>query len=229
MKQLPLFEGMAAENSCAAYVRVSSRSQSHAMQRAAIEKCAEARGDHVGRWFVETMSAARLARPMLDHVRELARTGALRTLYVYRLDRLARSGIRDTLGIVEELRGVGCKLVTVADGFDLEGPASDVVIAMLGWAAKMERLAIGERIAAARVRVEAKGGAWGRPRRVDATSLAKMKKLQAAGKTLREIAISTKVPRSTVADALSEKHAPKSSKPKPKKQASKKGSPPLSE
>lgn len=38
----------------------------------------------------------------------------------------------------------------MADGIDLNGPAAEVVLAVLAWAAKMERLAINERISAAR-------------------------------------------------------------------------------
>ena len=53
------------------------------------------------------------------------RVGVVRELYLYRLDRLARSGIRDTFEVVEELRDHGCAIVTVADGFDLAGPAAE--------------------------------------------------------------------------------------------------------
>ena len=53
--------------------------------------------------------------------------------------------------------------MSVADGFDLDGLTAEVIIAAMAWAAKMERLAINERIAAARERVEAEGGSWGHP------------------------------------------------------------------
>ena len=56
----------------------------------------------------------------------------------------------------------------MADGFSLDGPAAEVVLAVMAWAAKMERLAIAERISAARERIESEGGRWGRPSRVDA-------------------------------------------------------------
>jgi DNA invertase Pin-like site-specific DNA recombinase len=87
---------------------------------------------------------------------------AIRRLYVFRLDRLARSGIRDIFEVVEELRAVG-ELVPIADGFELTGPAAEVVLAVMAWAAKMERLAIDERIAAARTSLELEGRPWGPP------------------------------------------------------------------
>jgi DNA invertase Pin-like site-specific DNA recombinase len=137
-------------------------------------------------------------------------------VYVYRLDRLSRGGIRETLSIVEELRANGCKIETVADGFSLEGPVADVVLAVLAWAAQMERSAIGERIASARQRVEAAGGSWGRPRRIlDAQVIRNIKtRHRSFGQSIREIAIALKIPKSTVGSVLSEKGA---YKPEPKK------------
>src|SRR5215468_3997888 len=126
----------------AAYIRVSSRSQDTAMQRSAIERAATARGDSITKWFEEKRSGRTLARPELDRLRQAARGGQFRKLYVFRLDRLTRSGIRDTFEVIEELRAHGCEVVSVADGFSLEGPAAEVFLAVMAWAAKMERLAI---------------------------------------------------------------------------------------
>ena len=135
-----------------AYVRVSSRAQDDASQRSAIERAAAARGDTIGEWFGEKKSARTMDRPELRRLRERARSGHVRRCYVFRLDRFSRSGIRDTFDLVEELRAHGVEIVSVADGFDLNGPAAEVVLAVLAWASRMERLAIGERIAAARER-----------------------------------------------------------------------------
>ncbi len=193
-----------------AYLRVSSKAQDFAMQRAAIERAAAARGDTIVTWYAEKRSGKALARPELDRLRAEARAGKLAKLYVFRLDRLTRSGIRDTFEVVEELRAHGVQLATVADGFDLSGPAAEVVLAVMAWSAKMERVAINERIAAARERVEASGGAWGRPRRLSEADVAQVAALRSAGRSVRAIAVALKLPRSTVADALksvSEKHA----------------------
>lgn len=190
----------------AAYVRVSSKGQSVAMQRDAIERAARARGARVNVWFAEKVRGAGVARPQLEELRQAAQRGDFDRLFVYRLDRLSRGGIRETLGILDELRVHGCKVETVADGFSLDGPAADVVLAVLAWAAQMERAAIGERIAAARVRVEAAGGSWGRPKRVDDETQAKVRTLSKS-RTIREIAVALKIPKSTVGAILSEKGA----------------------
>lgn len=188
-----------------AYVRVSSRAQDHAMQKAAIERAAQARGDAITRWFAEKVSAKTLGRPELDRMRAAARAGEVRRLYIFRLDRLTRSGIRDTFEVVEELRAHGCEIVSVSDGFSLDGPAAEVVLAVMAWAAKMERLAINERIAAARERLAAEGRPWGRPPRLSAHQVAAIRADHKAGRTIREIAQARKVPRSTVGRVVSQK------------------------
>lgn len=184
----------------AAYLRVSSKSQGFDGQRAALERAAAARGEEIGRWFVEKQSGRSLDRPELARLRAAARAGDVSAVYVFRLDRLTRSGIRDTLEVVEELRRAGCRLVTIADGFDLAGPAADVVLAVLAWAAQMERAAAGERLHAARARLEEQGGKWGRPRR--AADERKILALAATGRSSRQIAQALKVTRWVVRRVL---------------------------
>jgi len=103
------FKPRSLRREVAAYVRVSSRAQTCATQRDAIERAATARGDVIDIWHSEKRTVAELARFELDRVRALARAGALKRLYLFRLDRLPRSGIRDTLSVVDELRRHGCR------------------------------------------------------------------------------------------------------------------------
>jgi len=201
------FKRRGLTQSTAAYVRVSSRAQNHATQRAAIEQAASARGDVIAVWYAEKRTGKELARPELDRLRADARAGVLRRVYLFKLDRLTRSGIRDTLQVVDELRRHGCELVTVADGFDLAGPAAEIVLAVMAWASKVERLAINERIAAARTRLEAEGERWGRPQRMSAALIKRARSLRTHGHTVRQIAAALKVPKSTVQRALSQKVA----------------------
>jgi DNA invertase Pin-like site-specific DNA recombinase len=192
----------------AAYIRVSSKTQDHASQRAAIEREAAARGDAIGAWYAEKVSGKTLDRPELARLREDARAGRVARVYVFRLDRLTRSSVADTFKVVDELRRAGVVLVCVSDNLTIkpgEDVVSDVMIFALGLAAKIERTAINERISAARTRVEDAGGSWGRPARVKGDTLAKAFALQASGKTVREIAAALKVPRSTIGRALSQK------------------------
>lgn len=92
--------------------------------------------------------------------------------------------------------------MTLADGFSVSGPARDVIVAVLAWAAQMERQAISERIMAARERIEGEGGTWGRPRRE--VDLAQIALLKAAHKSVREISETLRVPRSIIGRAVRE-------------------------
>src|SRR5439155_22179096 len=177
----------------AAYCRVSRRAQDLSTVRQAVERAAKARGDVINDWRSEKRSGKLLARPELDRVRADVRAGKIAKLYVYRLDRLTRSGIRDTLEVVQELRQNGCEVVSIADGFDLGGPAAEIVLAVLSWASQMERLAINERISAARERVEAEGRKGGRPSGFDPAGLGRVKSLREQGRSIRQIAVALKV------------------------------------
>lgn len=180
-----------------AYVRVSSKGQDLRSQRHAIQALADAHGDSI-EWREEKRSATSLKRPILDRMRLDVRAGRIKKLYVFRLDRLTRTGIRDTFEILEEVRAAGCNIVTCADGFDLNGPLSEPLIAVLAWAAKMENFARSERIAAARARKEAAGESWGRPRRMTAEQEGKAQVLQRKGYSQRRIARALKIPHSTI-------------------------------
>lgn len=182
---------------CAAmYVRVSTGGQSLETQNDAVVRAASARGERIGRVYAETEGGAARRRPELDRLLSDVRAGHVARLYVYRLDRLSRAGIRATLSIVEELQQHGVELVSIADGFTVAGPAQDVVLAVLAWAAQMERQAISERISAARTRVLAEGKAWGRPRReVDKSQVQAMR---SEGLSFRDIAQRLRVPKSTL-------------------------------
>lgn len=195
-----------------AYVRVSSSSQSTDLQKTVIQRAATLRGDDIGMWFDEKGSGKTVAdREGLQALRRAVRGGFVARLYLYRIDRLTRSGIRDTLGLIEEFRRAGVEVISCADGFALDGPGSDVVLAVLGWAAQMERLAIGERISSAHRRAKEQGLPWGRPRRVDRQTAELLTLAHAAGVSVRKLAMAHKIPRTTVSRVLSQKPTPKPS------------------
>lgn len=92
-------------------------------------------------------------------------------------------------------------LVTIADGFDLTGPAAEVVLAAMAWSARMERLAINERISDARVRLAAENRPWGRPPGLGPQELERVRQLRASGRSVRQVAVAMKLPLATIARA----------------------------
>jgi DNA invertase Pin-like site-specific DNA recombinase len=195
----------------AAYLRVSTTQQDWATQREAIRKAAKARGDVIRgpEWFEEKRSGVG-PRSELGKVREGARRGEIRKLYVYAFDRLSRGGIAETLNVVRELRAHGCEVVSMLDGFDVAGPGGELALAVMAWAAEQERKRLRERMRDARARVEAEGGRWGRPRTLDPKTIAQARKLLASpglfGPTsIREVAGKLKVSYATLQRALAQK------------------------
>jgi DNA invertase Pin-like site-specific DNA recombinase len=79
-----------------AYCRVSSKGQDLSSQRHAITQEAARRGDVITDWREEKRSGKKLARPVLDELRKDISAGRVQALYVFRLDRLTRSGVADT-------------------------------------------------------------------------------------------------------------------------------------
>lgn len=191
-----------------AYVRVSTSGQDTEAQRQAIAAAAAARGDEIAQWYDERAGAGSTQRAELRQLRADVRAGQVQRVYVFRLDRLARSGVRDTFQVLEEFRQCGCSFVTVADGLpDVAGPWGDVVIAVLAAAAEIELEALRKRLAVARAKLEKEGRKWGRPARFTRRERARLLEMAESGMTVRKISMSVKASRSTVADALARARA----------------------
>jgi DNA invertase Pin-like site-specific DNA recombinase len=191
----------------AAYIRVSSRGQNHATQRSAIEKVLRAgQGDVT--WYAEKRSAKTMDRPELQRLLADIRAGHVRTLYLFKLDRLTRSGVRDTVNTVNDILSAGCTLITATDGLPPLEPGKElpltarIVLTVLALAAEMELSIKNDRIAAARDRHEEEGLPWGRPRKWDDAKAAQVRKLKAEGRSVRDIAVAVKLPRATVGRIL---------------------------
>lgn len=200
------------------------------MQRAAIVRAARAQKQRIDVWYSEKVSSASRSKPERERLLEDVRGGRVTGLWVYRLDRLSRGGICETLNIVQTFEQYGCRPRSVADGFSLGGPGDEIILAVLAWAAAKEREAILERIASARIRIEAAGGTWGRPRRIapeDAVAK-KIHRLKRQKKTIRAIAMAVHVPKSTVARILSQKEAPETGRSTATKSGVKRLAPPRS-
>jgi len=186
----------------AGYIRVSSASQDYEYQRTAIVAAARARGDGVDDWFADVASGGTLERPEFRRLQGALDARRVRRVWVWRLDRLTRSGIADTLEVVSHVRRSGAELVSVSDAVALDGgPTGELVLAVLAWCAQMEREKIRENQDAARERMRREGRSWGRqplpPAMRDAVALE-----ASQGFSRREIARKLKVSKSYVDGVL---------------------------
>ncbi|MDE0240651.1 MAG: recombinase family protein [bacterium] len=145
------------------YARISTRDQSAALQRDALQ------GAGCERIFEETASGAQRGRPQLAAALDYARKGD--TLVVWRLDRLARS-LRQLIETVEDLGSRGIGLRSVTEALDTTTPGGLLVFHVFGALAEFERSIIRERTRAGLESARERGRFGGRPLRLDARSKA---------------------------------------------------------
>ncbi len=183
------------------YIRVSSKGQDYEMQRDMIAKRATPTS-----WYEEKASAKTTDRAELKRLLADVRAGKVAEVWVFKLDRLTRSGVADTFRIVDDLRRGGVTLYSVADNLCIRPGSEDIVsetlVFALSLAAKLERAAINDRVCAARERMASMGEPWGRPPRMTAAELVTARRMAAEGRPVREISQALGVPRSTVGRAI---------------------------
>jgi DNA invertase Pin-like site-specific DNA recombinase len=195
----------------AAYIRVSTRQQDYDAQKDAIARAAQARGEAIDLWFEEKVGGASRRRPELAML--LTKARRIDRVYVFRLDRLSRGGIAETLNIVKQLRDSGCSVASVSEPFlSFDGPMGELTLSVLAWAAQQERRALTERLAAARERSLASGGAWGRPTVLLPDTIRLGRELVDAGLSVRRAAAQLGISHSTLGRALQKDPTPERTK-----------------
>ena len=127
-------------------------------QTAACRRAANDRGYTVS---VESVYAERYTgaemwdRPVLSELRRRIKAREYQALYVYSTDRLARDPIHLAL-ILEECQRAGCELVFVTEPLE-DSPEGELILYIKGYAAKIERLRIKDRMARGRNAITAAG------------------------------------------------------------------------
>ena len=145
-----------------AYVRVSTEMQvstGHSLeaQRSKVAAwCALHDAELVAVYADEGQSAATLDRPALAAALAELEAGRADALLVCKLDRLTRS-TRDLGALLELATAGGWALLSVAESLDTSTAAGRLVVSVLGAVAQWEREAIGERTAAAKASMKARG------------------------------------------------------------------------
>lgn len=188
----------------ALYIRVSSKAQNYDLQIDALTRAIPT--GTVPVLYAEKLSSKTNDRPELLRLLADVRAGKLTHVYVFKLDRLCRTGVADTFKIISELRASGVVLHAVADNLVIRPNHDDIVsetlVFALSLAARLERAAINDRIAAARTRMDAAGEPWGRPPKMTPAEVETAKKMKAEGRSVSTISKALGIPRSTVGRAV---------------------------
>ncbi len=172
----------------AIYARVSTTThgQDVSMQTRELRQFAEARGWTVAGEYTDAgVSGAKDSRPELNRLMADAHKRRFDVVCVWRFDRFARS-VSHLLRALETFKALGIDFVSFSEQMDTSTPAGKMVFTVLGAVAELERSLIVERVRAGLRNARAKGKKLGRPRvAVDAARIAR---LHAQGRSIREIA-----------------------------------------
>lgn len=160
------------------YARVSTEDQNENMQVRALEKV----GCH--QILVEKVSGASKKRPKLDLAIKNLRRGD--TLYVWRLDRLART-VRQFHQRVDEIHGKGARLVSLTERFETEKASGAFMMNLLAAVAELERQLTIERTEAGIEAAKERGVKFGRASIMTEEKIALAQKLRDEGKSVRQI------------------------------------------
>ncbi|MDP9374765.1 MAG: recombinase family protein [Chloroflexota bacterium] len=153
----------------AGYARVSTGKQEGeatiASQRALLRQTAAERGYALPEEFLfadDGYTGARLDRPALDRLRDLAADGAFEVVLVSAPDRLARHYAYQVV-VVEELQRAGCTVVFLNHAFG-DSPEERMLLQIQGVFAEYERALIAERTRRGRLFAAREGRVnWSRP------------------------------------------------------------------
>ena len=183
----------------AAYVRVSTVGQNESGQRRDVRKWLEANGVDGVKWYVDKSTGDNLYRPEFERLQQAIFNGEVKTVVVYKLDRLSRS-LADGIATLTDWLGKGVRVVSVTQQLDFSGATGKLIAAVLFAVAEMEQETRRERQAAGIAVAKEKGVYTGRKAGAVKKGVkpARAAQLRDKGATYAEIAQSMNVSQGTV-------------------------------
>ncbi len=188
------------------YLRISSVGQNIASQQREIKRWLTGNGidsDQV-EWFIDTGTGDNLRRPEFDRLQAAIFRGEIKTVVVWKLDRLSRN-IRDGINVLADWCDHGLRVVSITQQIDFNGATGKMLAAVLLGVAEMEQETRRERqaagIAAAKERETYKGRQPGTTK----AKPARARELREKGLSIEEIAAALDLSRRSVFRYLNEK------------------------
>lgn len=195
---------VATGSSCskvAVYIRVSTVGQNEAGQRAAIEEYVKANNLGDVQWFVDKATGMRLDRPGFNRLQKEIFAGTVKTVLVYKLDRLSRN-IRDGINIIDDWIKRDVRVISVTQQIDFSGAVGKLVSTVLLAVAEMENELRKERQMAGILAAKARGVYKGRKRGTKKATPHRAMQLAMMGLSQAEIALTLQVTPRTVRNYL---------------------------
>ena len=173
----------------ACYCRVSSRKQKNDSQKSELKRWLRANGikSKDVTWFEDKETGKTLKRPAFDKLQKAVFDGEVKTVIVWKLDRISRR-LKDGINVLAEWCEAGVRVVSVTQQIDLTGPVGRMVASVMFGLAEIELEYRRERQAAG-IRVAKKRGVYqGRKKGTTKAKPTRAHTLQRQGLTASEIA-----------------------------------------
>lgn len=131
------------------YVRVSTVGQNESGQKREIQKWLTGNGINPKNitWYVDKESGSTLNRPNFEQLERDIFNGVIKTVVVYKLDRLSRS-LKDGINVLCNWCQKGIRVVSVTQQIDFSGTVGQMIASVLFAMAQMETEVRKERQAA---------------------------------------------------------------------------------
>ena len=138
-------------------------------------------------WFEDKETGKTLKRPAFDKLQKAVFDGEVKTVIVWKLDRISRR-LKDGINLLAEWCEAGVRVVSVTQQIDLTGPVGRMVASVMFGLAEIELEYRRERQAAG-IRVAKKRGVYqGRKKGTTKAKPTRARTLQRQGLTASEIA-----------------------------------------
>ena len=149
--------------SIAVYIRVSTHSQKSDSQKAEISRWLKAHGHNLSEvmWYEDPETGTTMNRREFNLLTEAVFAGTVKTIVVWKLDRLSRS-LKDLLVIMERIDNAGAGFKSLTESIDTTNAAGRMMMQMVGAFAEFEREMIRERTKAGLDAARAEGRVGGR-------------------------------------------------------------------
>jgi DNA invertase Pin-like site-specific DNA recombinase len=152
-------------------------------------------------WFEDTETGATLTRSGLISLQEAIFAGTVKTVVVWKLDRIARS-MREGIDTLSRWCECGVRVVSITQQIDLSGIVGHLVAGVLFAIAEIELQHVRERQAAGIALAKQRGVYKGRKRGATKVRPQRARELRDKGMTLPEIAQVLRVDKRTVSRYL---------------------------
>lgn len=183
----------------AVYIRVSSHSQKGDSQKAAITQWLASHGHALAQvgWYEDKETGKTLQRPGFQALQAAIFRGEVKTVVVWKLDRLARS-LHEGVNVLAEWCQRDVRVVAVTQQIDLSGTVGHLIASLLFGLAEIELQHLRERQAAGIALAKTKGVYKGRQKATTKAQPARARQLHAKGFRPKEIANALNVSERTV-------------------------------